>query len=265
MSDFHHKVVWVTGASSGIGKAIVQALDKYDVTFILSARREETLIQLKNSLSNPNKHHVIPLDLSDLKTIDAAVTTVKQRGLKIDFLFNNGGISQRAEAMTTDFEVDRKIFEVNYFGNIYLTKLVLPIMVSNQSGHIVVTSSIAGKFGFFLRSAYSASKHALHGYYESLRLEVEKYNIQVTILCPGKINTPISASALLADGSAHRKMDHNQETGMPAELCAKEIIKAVEHNKKEILIGNKEILAVKLRRWLPQNLFWQIMKKQSPV
>lgn len=266
MSDLSNRTIWVTGASSGIGRAFVEEVDKnFDVYFVLSSRKEQELIALKNSLKKPENHLVIPMDLEQSLSIETAVETVKSSSMKIDFLFNNGGISQRSEAIHTNINVDRKIFEVNYFGNIYLTKLVLPLMIQNGGGHIIVTSSIAGKFGFFLRSAYSASKHALHGFYEALRLEVEQYKVNVTILCPGKINTPISLAALTAEGKAHGIMDHNQEKGMPAEICARQIIQAIQKNKKEVLIGNKELLAVKLRRILPQNLFWNLLKKQSPT
>ena len=152
--------------------------------------------------------------------------------------------------------------EINYFGNIALTKAVLPVFQSQKSGHILVISSIAGKFGFFLRSAYSASKHALHGFYESLMLEEEKNNIFITIACPGKINTPISTNALNSKGDKHGVMDHNQSTGMSAEQCAKELIEAVINRKKEILVGNKEIKAVTLKRFFPK-LFWKVIRKQS--
>lgn len=265
MSKFQGKTVWVTGASSGIGYALVEALDKYDVRFILSSRKEEELNKLKDSLKTPSKHLVLPLDLGDSKSILSAYQEIEKLQIKIDFLFNNGGVSQRAEAIETAIEVDRKMFEINYFGNIYLTKLVLPQMISNGGGHIIVTSSIAGKFGFYLRSAYSASKHALHGFYESLRLEVKSDNVNVTIVCPGKINTPISMSALRGDGSSHGEMDHNQATGMSAEKCVKLILQSVEKNKKEVLIGNKELLGVHLKRFLPQNLFWKLISKQSPT
>jgi short-subunit dehydrogenase len=181
---------------------------------------------------------------------------------RLDYLFNSGGISQRSEVWETDIEVDRKIMEVNYFGNIALTKAVLPILQKQKSGHIIVTSSIAGKFGFFLRSAYCASKHALHGFYESLMLEEEKNGIFVTLVCPGKILTPISVNALKADGTAHGEMDRNQETGMPVEECVRQMLKATIQRKKEVLIGNKEIKAVTLKRFLP-NLFWKVIKKQS--
>jgi short-subunit dehydrogenase len=135
-------------------------------------------------------------------------------------------------------------------------------MQAQKSGHVVVISSISGKFGFFLRSAYSASKHALFGFYESLLLEEEHNNIHVTMVCPGKINTNISLNALNGEGNSHGVMDHNQETGMSAEECVRQMYIAVEKKKKEVLIGNKEILAVKIKRLLPR-LFWKIIKKQS--
>jgi short-subunit dehydrogenase len=179
-------------------------------------------------------------------------------------LFNNGGLSQRSTAAETTLEVDRRIMEINYFGNVALTKAVLPFMQQQKSGHIIAISSVAGKLGFFLRSAYSASKHALHGFYESLLLEEEKNNIYVTIACPGKINTNISINALNASGNTHGVMDHNQETGMPVEECVSQLLKAVASKKKEVLIGNKEILAVKIKRLFP-TLFWKIIRKQSPT
>jgi len=144
-----------------------------------------------------------------------------------------------------------------------LTKTVLPALRKSK-GQIVVISSIAGKFGFFLRSSYSASKHALHGYYESLALEEESNGVSVTMVCPGKINTPISTNALAADGNKHGSMDHNQETGMPVSICVIQLLKAVAKQKREVLIGNKEIKAVTLKRLLPR-LFWRVIRKQSPT
>ncbi len=181
---------------------------------------------------------------------------------RIDLLINNGGISQRSNADETSLETDRKIMEINYFGNIALSKAVLPYMQKQGGGHIAVMSSIAGKFGFFLRSSYSASKHALHGFYESLRLEEEKNNVLITILCPGKINTNISLNAIGKDGKSHGLMDHNQATGMPADACAKKIITAIEKKKKEVFIGGKEIKAVTIKRFFPK-LFYKIIRKQK--
>lgn len=262
MSYFQNKIVWITGASSGIGKQIAIQCADQGASVILSARREDVLTSIKKELKTPEKHLVLPLDLTQTDEIPQKVEAVIQQYHRIDVLFNNGGISQRSEVNETPLTIDRKIMEVNYFGNIGLTKAVLPYFRKQKSGHFVVISSIAGKFGFFLRSAYSASKHALHGFYESLMLEEESNNIKVTIACPGKINTDISVNALDATGKSHGEMDHNQATGMSANECVKQLLLAVQKNKKEVLIGNKEIKAVKLKRFFP-SIFWKIIKKQS--
>ena len=262
MNIFNDKVVWVTGASSGIGLEMVRQLSQANAKVILSARNSQKLDEIKLTLLHPDNHMVLPLDLEDSSNFEQLAKTVIEKYGRIDFLFNNGGLSQRSEASVTPLDVDRRIMEINYFGNIALSKAVLPFMQQQKSGHIVVISSIAGKFGFFLRSAYSASKHALHGFYESLRLEEEKNHIQVTIACPGKINTDISVNALNSEGEKHGEMDHNQATGMSAEECVQQLLSAVQKGKRDVLIGNKEIKAVTLKRFFP-NLFWKIIRKQS--
>lgn len=261
MDIFKDKVVWVTGASSGIGEEMAIQLANHGAVLVLSSRSEEKLITVKEKLKQKNSHMVLPLDLERSSNFQELAKAVHTKFGKIDYLFNNGGLSQRSNAAETTIEIDRRIMEVNYFGNISLTKAVLPYMQSQKSGHIVVISSITGKFGFFLRSAYSASKHALHGFYESLMLEEEKNGLKVTIACPGKINTDISVNALNSSGGNHGKMDHNQATGMSAAQCVNELLNAVSREKKEVLIGNKEIKAVTLKRFFPK-LFWKIIKKQ---
>jgi len=256
------KVAWVTGASSGIGEEICKQLAAKGFRLVLSARNEEKLKELKAILPDSEEHLVLPLDLEHSGNFPELAEEVMATCGKIDFLYNIGGLSQRAEASETSLEVDRRIMEINYFGTIALTKAVLPFMQQQKSGHIIAVSSIAGKFGFYLRSAYSASKHALHGFFESLLLEEAKHNIYVTIACPGKINTPISVSALNSEGKAHGVMDHNQETGMPVSECVHILLRAVDKHKKEILIGNKEIKAVTLKRLFPK-LFWKVIAKQS--
>ena len=156
----------------------------------------------------------------------------------------------------------KKEMEVNFFGNIALAKAVLPIFRTQKAGQFLVVSSIAGKFGFHLRSAYSASKHALFGYFESLVMEESDYNLKVTVACPGKINTPISTNAVTGEGKAHGQMDHNQATGMPVDVCVQQLLNALVKNKHEVLIGNKELMAVHLKRFFPR-LFWKIIPKQS--
>ena len=262
MNNFQDKVVWVSGASSGIGEGIVRKLAALGAKIVLSSRNIESLEIIRSSLPNSDQHFCLALDLEKSSNFPELAGIVVDKMGRIDYLFNNGGLSQRSEAGDTPMSIDRRIMEINYFGNIALSKAVLPYFKNQKSGHIVVISSIAGKFGFFLRSAYSASKHALHGFYESLLLEEEKNNIKVTIACPGKINTNISVNALNSDGGKHGIMDHNQETGMSVEECVNKLLRAVESNQKEILIGNKEIKAVTLKRFFP-SIFWKIIKKQS--
>jgi short-subunit dehydrogenase len=262
MNYFKNKVVWITGASSGIGEELAIQLSQSGARVILSARNKESLQLVLQKMNHPERHLVIPLDLEKQYEFPTLSQSIIDQFGHIDMLFNNGGLSQRSEVHETSMEVDRRIMEINYFGNIALTKTVLPYFRKQKSGHIIVTSSVAGKFGFFLRSAYSASKHALHGYYESLLLEVEKNNIAVTILCPGKINTPISMSALHGNGKKHNEMDHNQATGMPVSVCVSKILKAVSKKKKEVLIGNREIYAVYIKRFIPA-LFWKIIKNEK--
>lgn len=259
---YKDKVIWITGASSGIGEALAILLANQGAKLILSARNAEKLEKIKNSIPNSDKHIVKTLDLEDSSNFKQLALEVVDHYGKIDVLINNGGLSQRSEAHETPLDVDRRIMEINYFGNIALTKAVLPVFRAQKSGQFLVISSIAGKFGFFLRSAYSASKHALHGFYESLLLEEEHNGIHVTIACPGKINTQISTNALNSTGEKHGKMDHNQSTGMSAEECARQLLNALEKKKKEVLIGNKEIKAVTLKRFLPK-VFWRVIKKQS--
>lgn len=264
MSVFKDKIVWITGASSGIGAELVRQFYHSGSKVVLSARNVEKMQAIVKQFDDPQNCLIVELDLEHTDDIKTKVDKVVKKFNRIDILINNGGLSQRGEASETSLEIDRRIMEINYFGAVALTKAVLPVMQQQKSGHIVAMSSIAGKFGFYLRSAYSASKHALQGFYESLLLEEEKNGIKVTIAYPGKINTDISVSALNSQGDAHGKMDHNQATGMPVEQCVQKLMKAIAQNKKAVLIGNKEIKAVTIKRFFPK-LFWKIIKKQSPT
>lgn len=263
-NEFKDKVIWITGASSGIGEALALTLANYGARLILSARRTEELNRVAKitGLSDLDLL-VLPFDLKNTNNASGLAAQVINKFGRIDVLINNGGVSQRAEAIETSIETDRELMEVNYFAYVNLTKAVLPYMKRQKTGHIVVISSIAGKFGFYLRSGYSAAKHALHGFFESMRLETEKLGIKTLIVCPGKIRTNISLSALSANGQAHNKMDQSHVNAMSAEDCAKKILQAMLENKEEVLIGGKELMMVKLKRFLPM-LFGKIIRKQSP-
>ena len=263
--DFKDKIIWITGASSGIGEALALEWSGYKPQLILSGRNLEKLEEVKNKCESKGaKCVIIPLDLTKKESIEEAADKVLSKFQKVDVLVNNGGISQRSTSIETPIEVDRTIMETNFFGAVTLTKAVLPVMVRNSGGHIVVISSIVGKFGFPLRTAYAASKHALQGYFEALRSEMSPDNIKITIVSPGRIYTNISFNAIDKDGAKHGVMDSGQAKGMPADKCARKIIKAVKVYRKEILVGKGETIMVYIRKYLPW-LFYKLASKVKPT
>ncbi len=262
--NFKDKIIWITGASSGIGEALALRFAKHGARLILSARRLDELERVGKLTQLPELDlMLLPFDLSNTENASALTAQIINKFGRIDFLVNNGGFSQRSEAIKTSIAIDRQLMEVNYFSYINLTKAVLPYMIRQKGGHIIVISSIAGKFGFYLRSSYSAAKHALHGFFESLRLETEKQNIKILIVCPGKIKTNVSINAITNSGTAHNQMDESHVNALSAEECAKQIITGVVKDKEEIFIGGKELLIVKIKRFFPK-LFSRIIRKQSP-
>lgn len=261
MKNLKEKVVWITGASSGIGEELAYALAREGSFLILSARNKEKLEQVKaKCLENTAKCWVHPVDLSGDQQLDTVVKTVLAQAGHIDVLINNAGRSQRSLAKETPLEIDRNIMELNFFSVVALTKFVLPQMLKKGSGQIVVISSISGKLGFPMRTAYAASKHAIQGYFESLRAELNNDNIKITIVSPGRIKTNISVNALTKDGSAYDKIDEGQANGMTAALCAAKIVKAIKRERKELLVGKMEILMVHIRRFLPA-LYYKLVTR----
>ncbi len=259
---FDSKTIWVTGASSGIGEALVYALSHAGAKLIISARRAAELERVKAACAHPEHIDILPIDLASSDSVNKALEDCFSHYSRVDMLFNNGGISQRAEALETDIDVVRKIMEIDFFSNITLSKAVAMRMKEHGGGHLIITSSLMGKWGFFLRSGYAAAKHALHGYYDSMRMEVEQYNIQITLLTPGFIASDISKNALNDGGIASGEMDNNQASGMSTTQCAEAILRGVAAGKTEFGIGGKELLGLKLRRFLP-GLFEKILRKQS--
>lgn len=256
------KTVWITGASSGIGKALVAEAARHGANVVLSARDKAALVQVaKDSGLTPANSLILPLDLSRYKKFDAEVKTVLKKFSKIDFLINNGGISQRSLAAETRIQVYEEIMAVNYFGNISLTLAVLPSMRSRRSGSIATISSVAGKFGTPYRSGYSASKFALSGFYEALRAENFKENIQVSIVYPGFVKTNVSLNARTGSGKKQGTMDTGQSVGISAEECAQRALAGIVRGKNEIYIaGPKERFAVLLHRFFP-GLFARVIRK----
>jgi len=256
MSKLTGKVIWVTGASSGIGEALVYELARAGAKLIISSRRKEELDRVKGNCiaaAQPNVR-VLPLDLGEASTLPLCTQAAIQFFGHVDVLVNNGGISHRSLAKETTLEVDRKIMEVDFFGTIALTKSLIPHFIKRKSGHFVTVSSIAGIVGTPFRTAYAAAKHALQGYFNSLRSEMwkESPQIYVTMICPGYINTNLSVTALKGDGTSQGKKDETHSKGLPPKLVAEKIIDAILNKRREIYVGGRrEKTAAYLHRYLP--------------
>lgn len=262
---FKNKVVWISGASSGIGEALAYEFAKQKANLIISSNQLSELDTVRKNCEEAGAECYIQfLDVTDIEKMQSITDGLIKKFGKIDVLVNNAGISQRSVVIETPLEVDRKIMEIDYFGTIALTKTVLPYMIKNGGGYIAATSSISGKFGFPLRSAYSAAKHALHGFFETLRAEVYDQNIKVLIAFPGRVRTNISFHALTKDGTAHGKMDDGLDAGITAEKCAKQYVNAIKKDKKEVLIGASELLMVYIHKFFPK-LFYKLARKISPT
>lgn len=254
MSFFKNKVVWITGGSSGIGEAMTKQLNASGAKVIISARRMDELKRVKNACKFPENIECIILDVTDFQAINQVAENILEKYNKVDISILNAGVSQRSLAQDTLLSVDRRIMNINYFGAISVAKALLPNMIQHQLGHFVVISSLSGQFGVPLRTAYSASKHALHGFFDALRAEVFEHGIKVTLVCPGFIKTNISVNALEGQGEKHGVMDENQDKGLTPEQAAKKILKAIEKGKIEITFGGKEVIASYLKRFFPSIL-----------
>jgi short-subunit dehydrogenase len=262
---FDGKTIWITGASSGIGKALALELAGYKTHLILSSRKVEELEKVAAECRKSGcKCSVYPIDLVDPVNVTATADKVLSETGNVDILFNNGGISQRSYLIDTAMEVDRKIMEIDYFSGVILTKKVLPGMVSKGYGHIIAISSITGIFGFPLRSGYAAAKHALHGFYETLWAELHDKGINVSVVRPGRIRTNVSVEAVTGDGKPYGIMDHGQNSGISAEACAHKILKGVHRKKIMITIVGKEWLMIFFKKFTPF-VFYRLVSKVQPT
>lgn len=254
------KIIWITGASSGIGEALAAEYARYGARLVLSARREAELQRVRKQLVNADEHLVLPMDLTQSESMAEGVSRVMAHFGGIDQVVHNGGISQRALARDTELAVDRRLMEVNYFGAVALTKAVLPIFRQQRRGRFVVVTSLVGELPTPKRSAYSASKHALHGFFEALRAEEYDDGIRVTLVLPGFIRTNLTYSALLGDGSEQNSLDDAQANGMAAVDCARRLVEAVQRSRDQVIIAGPEGWGVYLKRWLPP-LYRRVIRK----
>jgi dehydrogenase/reductase SDR family protein 7B len=253
--DFHNKTAWVTGASSGIGEALAKGLAARGAALILSGRRVDALEALAANLKAPSL--ILPFEATDLNALPAITEHALAWRGGVDLLINNAGVSQRSLALDTDFEVYRNIMEIDYFAPVRLTGLVLPHMVERGSGHLAVISSVAGKVGVPLRTGYCSAKHALVGYFDALRAEVEEaYGIGVSVVTPGSVTTQIAVNAFAGDGGKFGSADANIEGGMPPEEAAEIILDGIGAGRREIAVAQGQELAIlNLRASDPEQAF----------
>lgn len=256
MSHFTDKVVWITGASSGIGEALAYKFSVEGAKLVLSSRRESELQRVRSACAHPENVSILPLDLVDLASLEDKTARAIGAFGHIDIMVHNGGVSQRSIVAETSLEVHRQVMELDYFSYVALTRHLLPHFLTRSAGHFVVVSSVMGKIGTPMRSAYAAAKHALHGFFDCLRAEVSANHIQVTLLTPGYIRTNISLNAVTADGSKLGVLGKDIGNGLAPDKAADQILRAVRAGKYEAYIGkfSGERFALLINRFAPSVL-----------
>jgi short-subunit dehydrogenase len=262
---FSNQVVWITGASSGIGEALALQFAAAGAKVVLSSRREQELNRVRDCCiekgAAPEHVLVLPLDVTDYDSLPEIRDNVIQEYGGIDFLINNAGIGQRSLCIDTDMNVYRQIMEVDVLGQIALTRAVLPQMYEQGSGHIAITASVAGKVGVPFRTGYCAAKHAVMGFFDALRAEVVHKGIRVTTITPGYIRTNISVNALIGDGSEFGRTDKEIAGGMDVDRCAEIIIRGFRKGTLEIAVGDgPEMKALLAKRLFPAYVFRQVAR-----
>lgn len=260
---FKDRVVWITGASSGIGEELALQLAQQKALLILTGRNLEALTNVQRKcLQQTDFCKIVIADLSEPLTAENSVATAWQQFGKIDIVFLNAGVTQRSLAAETETKVYRSLMEINFFAPLIISQKIIPFFTKQNSGHMVAISSMAGLMGFPYRSGYAAAKHALMGYFETLQTENAVPGIGYTIVSPGRINTPISKAALTKDGSAYLKSDAGQLNGIPVKICVSKILLAVKNKKKHVIIARGEYLLWVIKWFLP-SLFYKIAYKKG--
>lgn len=264
--NYKNKTIWITGASSGIGEAFAHFFFRDGAKLILSSRRQEELERVKNELGgDDNRIKILTLDLAQSETLQSKSEEALALFGGIDVLVNNGGVSQRSLFAETEMDTIRRLMEINFFGSVALTRYVLPHLMEKKAGQIIVTSSVAGKFGTKYRSGYAASKHALQGIFDCIRQEMYEYNVSVTMVCPGPIKTNITQNSLTADGSSFGKMGSLHNDAMDANEMVQRIWSDIKAEKEEIYISSpKERLGLLMKRISPW-LLNKILKRSKVI
>ena len=254
--SFEGKTAWITGASSGIGEALAQEWASRGANIILSGRDEGRLSAVANRLETETK--TLPFDVRDEDAMQAATEEATSWKDGVDIFVANAGISQRSPAVDTAMQVYRDIIDIDLTAQIAATQALLPHMTARGSGKLLFISSIAGKVGVPMRTAYCAAKHGLIGYADALRGELSQSGIDVHVICPGSVATNVSRNALTGDGSERGRSDKVIDNGIPPGEAAKRILDAVEANQREIIVADGMEEAMGEMRRTPDQLFDQV-------
>ncbi len=255
MTDLTQKIVWITGASSGIGRALAIRAAEAGCQLILSGRRQEALATLAASL--PVDSLILPFEATDYPSLADTVAAAWQWRGRVDVLINNAGISQRCIAMDAKPEIYTELINVDLIAPIWLTQLQLNRMADAGGGHIVAISSVAGRIGAPLRTAYCAAKHGLIGYMDALRSEVDKvHNIKVTNILPGSVATDVARNAITGDGGRRGLSDAVIDAGDDPLDCADAILEAVRNDQPELIFAkDMELGLAQMRHADPDTFF----------
>lgn len=262
MIDIKGKTIWITGASSGIGKALAEVLSREKCNLVISSRNVTALETVKTLCDTGANITILPLDLNDHTEMQELAQQAVSIYGGVDILVNNAGVSQRSLIVDTNFEVYRKLIETNYLGTVALSTALLSHFIEKGGGHFVTVTSIMGRFGSPYRSGYCGAKHALHGFFDVLRMEHDRDNVRVTLVCPGFVNTDIAKNALAGDGSVQTKNDAATLNGLAPDYVAQKIVKAIQSQKFEVYIGRKEIGGIYLKRFFPKILHKMVLKSK---
>ncbi len=256
------QVIWITGASSGIGEALAYHLSRRGYRLILSARRTGQLQEVKSRCAHPDRVALLPLDLEQWENLAPVTRQAVALFGRVDVLVNNAGLSQRSRILETGMAVYDRLMRVNYLGTVALSKALLPHFLERGAGQFVTVTSLMGKFGSPLRSGYCGAKHALHGFFDVLRMEHGKDGVQVSMICPGFVNTQIARNALTADGRPQQQQDVATEKGMDPALFAEKLWRAAEAGQWEAYLGGRETLGVYLKRFFPRLLHRVVLRSR---
>jgi dehydrogenase/reductase SDR family protein 7B len=252
-SIFNDQVVWITGASSGIGEAMAKDFVARGAKVILTARRADRLQQVADALNviSAGSAKILPADLSNLEVLPELTARALKCFGHIDVLLNNAGVSQRSQVIDTPFAIEHLMIKLDLLSPIALTKAILPHFLVRKSGRILVTSSLMGDLEVPGSATYSCVKHGLNGYFYSMAFEVAALGILVQVIQPGFVKTEVSEKSFTSDGSLYGKMDSTQARAMSAEQFSKRVFPKIERGDTSIYISGPEGYAIYLKRFSP--------------